>query len=112
MQSSFPNQGSNLHLLQWKCSLNHWTTRDVPGRFRKRWSGGFSHSYHLTPSLKDAGRSGGHRDGLKPESCPAKFHTFPLRLQGSIRQDKSRMGLKPGCPDALLWGWNESFLVV
>ena len=27
---SVPNQGSNLRPLQWKCSLNHWTTRDVP----------------------------------------------------------------------------------
>ena len=24
------NQGSNLCLLQWKCSLHHWTTREVP----------------------------------------------------------------------------------
>ena len=25
-----PDQGLNLHPLHWKCSLNHWTTREVP----------------------------------------------------------------------------------
>ena len=28
--SQFPNQGSNPHPLHWKCSLNHWTAREVP----------------------------------------------------------------------------------
>ena len=28
-RSEFPNQGSNTHSLQWKCSLNHWTAREV-----------------------------------------------------------------------------------
>ena len=28
--SWFPNQGSNPCLLRWKCSLNHWTTREIP----------------------------------------------------------------------------------
>ena len=26
----FPDQESNLRSLHWKCSLNHWTTREVP----------------------------------------------------------------------------------
>ena len=26
----FPDQGSNLGQLHWKCSLNQWTTREVP----------------------------------------------------------------------------------
>ena len=30
LDPSSPNQGSNLCPLQWKHSLNHWTTRDVP----------------------------------------------------------------------------------
>ena len=29
--SYFPSQGMNLCPLQWKCSLNHWTT--IAGRF-------------------------------------------------------------------------------
>ena len=28
--SQFLDQGSNLHLLHWKHSLNHWTTREIP----------------------------------------------------------------------------------
>ena len=30
MGSSFPDQGLNSQPLQWKCSLNHWTSREVP----------------------------------------------------------------------------------
>ena len=31
--SWFPDQGWNPCLLRWKCSLNHWTTREAPQRF-------------------------------------------------------------------------------
>ena len=27
--SQFPDQGSNLHPLHWKCRLNHWTAMDA-----------------------------------------------------------------------------------
>ena len=30
VESRFPDQVSNLHPLQWKWSLNHWITREVP----------------------------------------------------------------------------------
>ena len=31
--SWFPDQGWNPCLLRWKCSLNHWTTREIPQWF-------------------------------------------------------------------------------
>ena len=31
--SWFPDQGWNPCLLRWKCSLNHWTTREIAQRF-------------------------------------------------------------------------------
>ena len=40
LEFQLPNQGSNLHPLQWKQSHNHWTSREVPVCFslRETWS--------------------------------------------------------------------------
>ena len=32
-----PHQGWNPQLLEWKCSLNHWTAREVPSCFDQLW---------------------------------------------------------------------------
>ena len=32
-----PDQGWNPQLLEWKCSLNHWTAREVPSCFDQLW---------------------------------------------------------------------------